>query len=150
MQLQWVSRFLTVWGTVFNSDDKNSYSQLEVSQWYNYQSYEIVQGWLRMEKPRLETYFLEGAVWNYFLRARGELVRDVKWWEIKLMGLGCYFGNLVFRLETSAGFWERDLVAICWWKPAWWVGALELACVICKVMVFCCMVWSHQLLRWGA
>ena len=48
--------------TVFNSDDKNSYSQLEVSQWYNYQSYEIVQGWLRMEKLRLETYFLEGAV----------------------------------------------------------------------------------------
>lgn len=31
-------------GAVFSSDDKNSYSQLEVSQWYNYQSYETVQG----------------------------------------------------------------------------------------------------------
>lgn len=109
MQLQWLSRFLTVWGPVFNSDDKNSYSQLEVSQWYNYQSYEIVQRWLRMggggEAPhqlQLVAYFLEGAVRNYFLQAHRKLVRDVKCWEMQLIQLDYYFSNSVLRLADCS------------------------------------------------
>lgn len=123
MQLQWISRFLTVWGTVFNSDDKNSYSQLEVSQWYNYQSSEIVQGW---KKLRLETYFLEGAVWNRFLQAHGELVRDIKWWGLKFGGC---FGNSVFGLASCS--W---LLGENWLLKARGVsGSSGVAHLVCKV-----------------